>query len=120
MPPDPLKYCRLYKEQGCSHVDGFLCNVDTCRERILHEISSLEQELDIPLHIRLYKCKPELFDQDLMNKQTQFKIIQLTHQRDELIHRLQDLAEDLNYEDVSDIVYDITKLNKTIKKLSNE
>ncbi len=55
-----------------------------------------------------------------MDKQTQFKIIQLTHQRDELINRLQDLAEDLDYEDVSDIVYDITKLNKTIKKLMDE
>jgi predicted MarR family transcription regulator len=52
-----------------------------------------------------------------MDKQTQFKIIQLTHQRDELITRLQDLAEELTYEDVSDIVYDITKLNKTLKKL---
>lgn len=53
----------------------------------------------------------------VMDKQTQFKIIQLTHQRDELITRLQDLAEELTYEDVSDIVYDITKLNKTLKKL---
>lgn len=31
---DPLKHCEIYKEQGCSHVDGFLCNVDTCEERI--------------------------------------------------------------------------------------
>ena len=55
-----------------------------------------------------------------MDKQTQFKIIHLTHQRDELIRRLQDLAEDLTYEDVNDIVYDITKLNKTIKRLTND
>lgn len=56
-------------------------------------------------------------EKSIMDKQTQFKIIQLTHQRDELITRLQDLAEELTYEDVSDIVYDITKLNKTLKKL---
>lgn len=55
-----------------------------------------------------------------MDKQTQFKIIQLTHQRDELLQRLQDLAEDLDYKDISDISYNITKLNKTIKKLNNE
>ena len=56
-------------------------------------------------------------EKSIMDKQTQFKIIQLTHQRDELITRLQDLAEELTYEDVSDIVYDIAKLNKTLKKL---
>lgn len=55
-----------------------------------------------------------------MDKQTQYKIIQLTHQRDELIYKLQDLAEDLDYNDVHNIVYDITKLNKVIKKLSHE
>lgn len=52
-----------------------------------------------------------------MDKQEQLKVIHLTHQRDELIRRLQDLAEELDYEDVDDIVYDITKLNKTLKKL---
>lgn len=56
----------------------------------------------------------------MMDKQTQFKIIHLTHQRDELIAKLQNLAEDLNYEDIIDIVYNITKLNKIIKKLSND
>lgn len=55
-----------------------------------------------------------------MDKQTQYKIIQLTHQRDELIMRLQDLAEELDYNQVSDIVYDITKLNRTLKKLMDE
>lgn len=55
-----------------------------------------------------------------MDKQTQLKIIQLTHQRDELTSRLQDLAEDLDYADVDGIVYDIIKLNKVLKKLTNE
>lgn len=55
-----------------------------------------------------------------MDKQTQFKITQLTHQRDELIAKLQNLAENLDYIEVSEIVYDIIKINKVIKKLSND
>ena len=51
---DPLKKCYLYKEEGCSHVDGFLCNVDTCKERLEHELFKLEQELDIPYKLRYY------------------------------------------------------------------
>jgi hypothetical protein len=31
---DPLKHCELYKDQGCSHVDGILCEVETCGESI--------------------------------------------------------------------------------------
>lgn len=27
---DPLKYCKQYREKGCCHVDGFLCNVKIC------------------------------------------------------------------------------------------
>ena len=57
---------------------------------------------------------------NIMDKQTQFKITQLTHQRDELIAKLQNLAEDLDYIEVSEIVYDIIKINRTIKKLSND
>lgn len=56
----------------------------------------------------------------IMDKQLQYKIIHLTHQRDELIKRLQDLAEDLDYNDINDIIYDIIKINKKLKKLSNE
>lgn len=33
--PDPLKHCDVYKKQGCTHVDGFLCDVRTCD--ILHD-----------------------------------------------------------------------------------
>lgn len=25
---DPLKYCETYKTSGCSHVDGYLCNMN--------------------------------------------------------------------------------------------
>ena len=27
---DPLKSCNIFKEQGCSHVDGMLCNTKEC------------------------------------------------------------------------------------------
>ena len=38
---DPVKHCEVYKKEGCSHVDGYLCEPDTCRElseyRMLHK-----------------------------------------------------------------------------------
>ena len=27
---NPVTCCKVYREIGCSHVDGFLCNMDTC------------------------------------------------------------------------------------------
>lgn len=27
---DPVKHCQVYRTFGCAHVDGFLCNMDTC------------------------------------------------------------------------------------------
>ena len=27
---DPIVYCPVHKEIGCSHVDGYLCEVETC------------------------------------------------------------------------------------------
>ena len=30
LPYDPVKDCEVFKETGCSHVDGFLCNMDNC------------------------------------------------------------------------------------------
>ena len=30
---DPVKECKLYKDQSCSHVDGFLCQYNTCQMR---------------------------------------------------------------------------------------
>ena len=27
---DPVKYCERYKKSGCVHVDGYLCNMETC------------------------------------------------------------------------------------------
>lgn len=37
MSKDPVKHCKLYKEDGCSHVDGMLCDFDTCTMRIDYE-----------------------------------------------------------------------------------
>ena len=31
---DPINHCILYKEEGCAHVDGMLCDFDTCSMRI--------------------------------------------------------------------------------------
>jgi hypothetical protein len=31
---DPIRHCELYKYDGCAHVDGFLCEVETCKERL--------------------------------------------------------------------------------------
>lgn len=27
---DPVKHCSVYKEEGCSHVDGYLCDFPAC------------------------------------------------------------------------------------------
>lgn len=31
---DPVKHCDLYKDKGCGHVDGYLCDMNTCKERL--------------------------------------------------------------------------------------
>jgi len=36
---DPVKDCNLYKDEGCAHVDGPLCDPDTCQERIDYDNS---------------------------------------------------------------------------------
>lgn len=39
---DPVYHCIIYKLHGCSHVDGFLCEFNTCVERL-----SLQSEIDL-------------------------------------------------------------------------
>lgn len=36
---DPVKHCEVYREIGCTHVDGYLCDMETCgiREKFLLE-----------------------------------------------------------------------------------
>lgn len=31
--PDPVLVCETYRNEGCAHVDGFLCSPRTCRMR---------------------------------------------------------------------------------------
>jgi len=35
---DPVRHCEVYKEIGCAHVDGYLCDMGTCdiREKFLN------------------------------------------------------------------------------------
>lgn len=30
LPYDPVKDCKIYKESGCVHVDGMLCDINSC------------------------------------------------------------------------------------------
>lgn len=39
---DPVKHCEVYKSIGCSHVDGFLCDMDTCDIRQKFRNGTLE------------------------------------------------------------------------------
>ena len=35
--PDPVWGCEVYRTDGCAHVDGFLCNMNTCNIRGEHK-----------------------------------------------------------------------------------
>lgn len=52
LPKDPVKHCKVYKQFGCSHVDGMLCNYNTCDMRVKQDLWELEEQLDIPLKDR--------------------------------------------------------------------
>lgn len=39
---DPVKHCKLYKEIGCSHVDGMLCDFPKCSMSKEYEESKLK------------------------------------------------------------------------------
>ena len=36
---DPVRYCEEYRDIGCTHVDGYLCDMETCdiRQKFLLE-----------------------------------------------------------------------------------
>lgn len=36
---DPVKHCLVFKSVGCAHVDGFLCNMQTCKDTVVLEIT---------------------------------------------------------------------------------
>lgn len=37
---DPVYNCDVYKKEGCSHVDGLLCDMETCSCRKEKEIAN--------------------------------------------------------------------------------
>ena len=39
---NPVKYCEVYKNEGCCHVDGLLCDYPNCS--ILEDYKSKENE----------------------------------------------------------------------------
>ena len=47
---DPVTHCELYIKEGCSHVDGFLCDMNTCDMRqkflngMLKDLQSVEDQ----------------------------------------------------------------------------
>lgn len=47
---DPVRHCDLYKDEGCSHVDGYLCEFDSCDMRYQHGIrkgaEAMAREID--------------------------------------------------------------------------
>lgn len=44
MSNDPCKSCSLYKEIGCTHVDGFMCDFPSCE--MLVEYERLKEKLN--------------------------------------------------------------------------
>lgn len=49
---DPLKNCALFKEKGCSHIDGMLCDFPNCEmnEKYIAEKKSQEFDTYIKIH----------------------------------------------------------------------
>ena len=41
---DPLCCCEFHKQVGCTHVDGILCNTETCNTRTDYQLQLLERE----------------------------------------------------------------------------
>ena len=41
---DPVKRCQLYKDKGCSHVDGYLCDFPNCSMNIEYINSKKKEE----------------------------------------------------------------------------
>jgi hypothetical protein len=42
---DPVVQCELYKDKGCSHVDGMLCDFPVCNMNLGH-IKDKKKDLD--------------------------------------------------------------------------
>lgn len=46
--PDPVKHCKVYRAVGCAHVDGMLCDMQTCNIKAVVIISpnKIEDEIN--------------------------------------------------------------------------
>ena len=53
--PDPVKSCGVYRNEGCAHVDGQLCDYAKCKDRIEYELMVLEDQLDMPDTLRYHR-----------------------------------------------------------------
>jgi hypothetical protein len=64
---DPVKYCELYRDSGCSHVDGFLCHLETCEER-LEYVELLKKKILKPQIVKKRKISEEPLEKILEMK----------------------------------------------------
>ena len=39
---DPVKYCKTFNAVGCSHVDGYLCDMDTCKFNTIENLKKVD------------------------------------------------------------------------------
>jgi len=44
---DPVYSCEVYKSEGCSHVDGFLCDMKSCTIRFEWMGNKSDKELKL-------------------------------------------------------------------------
>jgi len=63
---NPLRTCDTYKKSGCCHVDGYLCNPDTCEgynlkydERRKEKMNEIENKFDGLLFRILKRAQPD-------------------------------------------------------------
>jgi len=42
---DPVCHCEVYKEIGCAHVDGYLCNMSDCDILIKYKCNKVEKSV---------------------------------------------------------------------------
>jgi len=62
MSDDPVKRCEVYRGIGCTHVDGYLCDMETCDIRqkfLLEKISWIHWE---PQKIKNWKKEFDLVE----------------------------------------------------------
>ena len=91
--PDPVKSCGVYRNEGCAHVDGQLCDYDKCKDRIEYELMVLEDQLDIPDTLRYHR----LLRKRLMNVGGKELLDKLIEEVNMLNNNNANLAYRLNY-----------------------